>query len=73
MVLKVLDALGPQHGYGIARRIKQVSQQVLQLSERDRSADLPCNRAAVWGGSAAGLLSSSAAGDKNRPNGGASE
>ena len=24
MVLKVLDALGPQHGYGIARRIEQV-------------------------------------------------
>jgi transcriptional regulator len=33
MVLKVLDALGPQHGYGIARRIEQVSQQVLQLNE----------------------------------------
>jgi ABC-type antimicrobial peptide transport system permease subunit len=29
MVLKVLDALGPQHGYGIARRIEQVSQQLL--------------------------------------------
>src|SRR5215510_2638833 len=24
MVMKVLDALGPQHGYGIARRIEQV-------------------------------------------------
>jgi transcriptional regulator len=33
MVLKVLDALGPQHGYGIARRIDQVSEQVLQLNE----------------------------------------
>jgi PadR family transcriptional regulator len=33
MVMKVLDALGPQHGYGIARRIEQVSQQVLQLNE----------------------------------------
>ena len=33
MVLKVLEALGPQHGYGIARRIEQVSQQVLQLNE----------------------------------------
>ena len=32
MVLKVLDALGPQHGYGIARRIEQVSEQVLQLN-----------------------------------------
>jgi PadR family transcriptional regulator, regulatory protein PadR len=26
MVLKVLDALGPQHGYGIARRIEQVTE-----------------------------------------------
>ena len=33
MVLKVLDALGPQHGYGIARRIEQVSEHVLQLNE----------------------------------------
>jgi PadR family transcriptional regulator, regulatory protein PadR len=33
MVLKVLDALGPQHGYGIARRIEQVSDQILQLNE----------------------------------------
>jgi len=32
MVLKVLDALGPQHGYRIARRIEQVSEQVLQLN-----------------------------------------
>ncbi|MBO0725622.1 MAG: PadR family transcriptional regulator [Blastocatellia bacterium] len=33
MVLKVLDALGPHHGYGAARRIEQVSEQVLQLNE----------------------------------------
>jgi transcriptional regulator len=33
MVLKVLETLGPQHGYGIARRIEQVSEQVLQLNE----------------------------------------
>jgi PadR family transcriptional regulator, regulatory protein PadR len=33
MVLKVLDVMGPQHGYGIARRIEQVSEQVLQLNE----------------------------------------
>ena len=33
MVLKVLEALGPQHGYGIARRIEQVSENVLQLNE----------------------------------------
>jgi len=33
MVLKVLDALGPLHGYGIARRIEQAPEQVLQLNE----------------------------------------
>jgi Transcriptional regulator PadR-like family len=33
MVLKVFEAMGPQHGYGIARRIEQVSEQVLQLNE----------------------------------------
>jgi PadR family transcriptional regulator len=33
MVLKVLDAMGPQHGYGIARRIEQVSEQALRLNE----------------------------------------
>jgi PadR family transcriptional regulator PadR len=33
MVLKTLDALGPLHGYGIARRIEQLSEKVLQLNE----------------------------------------
>jgi len=33
MVLKTLHALGPQHGFGIARRIEQVSHDVLQLNE----------------------------------------
>ncbi|HSU62175.1 MAG TPA: PadR family transcriptional regulator [Bryobacteraceae bacterium] len=33
MVLKTLDALGPLHGYGIARRIEQISHDVLQLNE----------------------------------------
>jgi PadR family transcriptional regulator PadR len=33
MVLQALDALGPVHGYGIARRIEQVSESVLQLNE----------------------------------------
>jgi len=33
MVLKTLDAMGPLHGYGIARRIEQISQQVLQLNQ----------------------------------------
>lgn len=33
MILKTLEALGPLHGYGIARRIEQVSESVLQLNE----------------------------------------
>lgn len=33
MVLKTLDALGPMHGYGIARRIEQLSEALLQLNE----------------------------------------
>ena len=33
MVLKTLYALGPQHGFGIARRIEQLSEDVLQLNE----------------------------------------
>jgi PadR family transcriptional regulator, regulatory protein PadR len=33
MILKTLDVLGPLHGFGIARRIEQVSRDVLQLNE----------------------------------------
>ena len=33
MVLKTLDAIGPQHGYGIARRIEQVAQGSLALNQ----------------------------------------
>lgn len=33
MVLKTLYALGPLHGFGIARRIEQVSEGVLDLNE----------------------------------------
>ena len=33
MVLKTLDTLGPQHGYGIAQRLQQVSEQVLHLNQ----------------------------------------
>ena len=33
MVLKTLDVLGPLHGYGIARRIEQISEDVLQLNQ----------------------------------------
>ena len=33
MILKTLHALGPLHGFGIARRIEQISEEVLQLNE----------------------------------------
>jgi PadR family transcriptional regulator, regulatory protein PadR len=33
MVLKTLDAMGPLHGYGIARRIEQISDDVLRLNQ----------------------------------------
>ena len=33
MVLKTLDAMGPMHGYGLARRIEQISDDVLQLNQ----------------------------------------
>jgi len=33
MVLKTLDAMGPLHGYGIARRIEQISEEVLRLNQ----------------------------------------
>ena len=32
LILKTLEALGPLHGYGIARRIEQISNDVLQLN-----------------------------------------
>ena len=33
MVLKTLDTMGPLHGYGIARRIEQVSEHLLQMNQ----------------------------------------
>lgn len=33
IVLKTLDALGPLHGYGVARRIEQISEETLRLNE----------------------------------------
>ena len=32
MILKTLETMGPQHGYGIARRIEQTSGDVLSLN-----------------------------------------
>ena len=33
MVLKTLQAMGPLHGYGIARRIEQISEEVLRVNQ----------------------------------------
>jgi PadR family transcriptional regulator PadR len=33
MTLKTLDAMGPMHGYGIARRIEQLSEQTLLVNQ----------------------------------------
>jgi PadR family transcriptional regulator PadR len=33
MVLKTLDAMGPLHGYGIARRIEQLSEEALEVNQ----------------------------------------
>jgi PadR family transcriptional regulator PadR len=33
MVLQTLDTMGPLHGYGIARRIEQISEDALKLNE----------------------------------------
>jgi transcriptional regulator len=33
LILKTLDTLGPLHGYGIAQRIQQISQDVLYLNQ----------------------------------------
>jgi transcriptional regulator len=33
LILKTLQAMGPLHGFGIARRLEQLSQDVLHLNE----------------------------------------
>ena len=33
MILKVLDTLGAMHGWGIARRLREISDDVLQLNQ----------------------------------------
>ena len=33
MVLRTLDVLGPQHGWGIARRIEQISGELLMVNQ----------------------------------------
>ena len=52
MILKTLDAMGPLHGYGLARRIEQVSENQLALEPGDALPGTPgsCSR---WAGSPA--------------------
>ena len=33
MILKTLQAMGPLHGFGVARRLEQLSEEVLRLNE----------------------------------------
>lgn len=33
LVLKTLETMGPMHGWGIARRLEQVSENVLQMNQ----------------------------------------
>jgi transcriptional regulator len=33
LILKSLDTIGPMHGYALARRIEQVSEQMVRLSQ----------------------------------------
>ncbi len=40
IVLKALDTLGPQHGFGIAERIHQVSEELLNLNQGTLYASL---------------------------------
>ena len=48
MVLKTLEGLGPLHGYGIARRIEQMSEDVLQLNEGTVYASLLRLQQRAW-------------------------
>ena len=48
MVLQPLESMGPQHGYGIARRIEQVSDDLLTLNEGTVYAALMRLRQQRW-------------------------
>ncbi len=54
MVLKTLEALGPLHGYGVALRIEQVSEDVLRLNQGTVYAALVRLRQRGWISSAWG-------------------
>ena len=48
MVLQALESMGPQHGYGIARRIEQISDDLLTLNEGTVYAALMRLRQQRW-------------------------
>jgi len=48
MVLQTLDSMGPLHGYGIARRIEQISDDILKLNEGTVYASLTRLQQARW-------------------------
>ena len=48
MILQTLDAMGPLHGYGIARRIEQISEDLLKLHEGTVYASLTRLRQRRW-------------------------
>ena len=48
MVLKTLESMGPLHGYGIARRIEQVSEDILQLNQGTIYASLVRLQQKAW-------------------------
>jgi transcriptional regulator len=60
MVLQTLDSMGPQHGYGLARRIEQISDDVLKLNEGTVYASLMRLQREGW------ISSSWGASDNNR-------
>jgi transcriptional regulator len=60
MVLKTLQAMGPLHGYGLARRIEQLSDEVLQLNQGTIYASLLRLQQRGW------IASSWGASDNNR-------
>jgi PadR family transcriptional regulator, regulatory protein PadR len=55
MILKTLQALGPLHGFGIARRIEQLSEDVLTLNEGTVYTSLLRLQQKIWIGSEWGV------------------
>jgi len=48
MVLQTLESMGPQHGYGIARRIEQVSEEAILLNQGTIYASLVRLQQRAW-------------------------